>query len=121
MMVSCVFRLELVDEPERVCCEHLYWLSVCLVASFHFELRLCLNCSCRSSCEKPDKTQQRTFEHFDDFPEVVEQPVLKAFSHGKVQQRLVEQMIEVPKDLEQKPNPAEHWRADSRCSRAADY
>ena len=50
--VSSVFRLELVDESEPACCKHLYWLSVCHVASIHFELRLCLNLSCRPSCEK---------------------------------------------------------------------
>ena len=45
-----------------------------------------------------DKAQQRTVVHFADFPVVVEELVLNAFSQGKVQQRLVEHMTEVPKN-----------------------
>ena len=44
-----------------------------------------------------DRNRQRTFGQFADFPVVVEEPVLKALSQDKVQLRLVEQMIDVPK------------------------
>ena len=66
-----------------------------------------------------DRIQQRTFVQFADFPVVMEELFLKAFSQGKVQQRLVDQMIEVPKSSSKDHNLQSTGEAGSRCYRAA--